>query len=111
MCKQIIIVQAETAEKFQEFFNSKLRELEGKDPQIEFNHGQGFCAYIIYSDNSCLRGVVRANVTICDSCLRLCEPPRPHAKWRKCELFGSVTRKDCNCEHYIPGGDLLDFEH
>lgn len=113
MCKQIIIVQAETAEKFQEAFNSKLRELKNNDPQVEFNHAQGFCAYIIYSDNNKFQGIVErpANVVICDSCLRREEPPRLHCKWRKCELFGAVTMKDCNCDHYIPGGDLLDYEN
>lgn len=113
MCKQIAIVTAETAEKFQEAFNSKLRELEHLDPEIEFNHGLGFCAYIIYSDNNDFSGRVErpVNVTICDSCLRRVEAPRPHVKWRKCELYGAVTMKDCKCEDYIPGGDLLEYEN
>lgn len=103
MCKQIAIVQAETAEKFQEAFNSKLRELEKQDPQIEFNHGQGFCAYIIYSDKNEFVGIVEpANCVICDTCLRCTEPPHKHAKWRKCEIYGSVTRKDTQCSDYIP---------
>lgn len=104
MCKQITVIQADTAEKFQEALNSKLRELEQQKPEIEFNHGKGFCAYLIYSDNSQIVGGVKpANRCICDTCMRCQEPPRPHALWRKCDIYGSV-KTGLECKDYIPGG-------
>lgn len=48
MCKQMVVVQEGTAEKFQESLNSKLRELEHQDPMVEFNHAQGFCSFSGY---------------------------------------------------------------
>ena len=104
MCKQLVVIQEGTAEKFQESLNSKLRELEHLNPQIEFNHGQGFCAYLIYSDNSRFVGIVEAkNHCICDTCMRCQEPPAPHVKWRKCDIYGSVKRTT-DCSEYLPGG-------
>ena len=105
MCKQMVVVQEGTAEKFQESLNSKLRELEHQDPMVEFNHAQGFCAYIIYSDNSTFNGIVQpANRCICDTCMRCQEPPRQHAKWRTCDIYGSVKRTTA-CSDYLPGGE------
>ena len=104
MCKQMVVIQEGTAEKFQESLNSKLRELDKYNPEIEFNHGQGFCAYVIYSDNSRVMGIVNpANRCICDTCMRLQEPGRSHAKWRKCDIYGSVKRTT-DCSEYLPGG-------
>lgn len=101
MCKQIVVVQAETAEEFQKAFNDKLRELEYSDPQVEFHHGAGFCAYIIYSDNSQFVGIVEPeNRCLCDSCMKCVEPPRRRVKWRKCALLGSVHGRDV-CKHYM----------
>jgi len=105
MCKQMVIIQESTAEKFQESLNSKLRELQHRDPQVEFNHGAGFCAYVIYSDNSRFMGIGEpANRCICDTCMRLQEPGRPRVKWRKCDIYGSVKRTT-DCNDYLPGGE------
>lgn len=107
---QIAIIQEDTAEKFQEAFNFKMSELSDKNPKVEFNHAKGYCAYIIYSDNNEFVGIVKpANRVICDTCLRCMEPPRRHAKWRKCELYGSVTRKDTKCSDYIPDGTVEEM--
>ena len=104
MCERLVVVQSDDAAEFQKAFNSKMSELEGKDPKYEFNHAQGFCAYIIYSDKSDFNGIVKpANRCICDTCMRCQEPPRPHALWRKCDIYGSVKR-DTECKHYLPGG-------
>ena len=109
MCKKIEVIAAETASEFQEAFNSKMSELEDKEPVYEFNHGLGYCAYIIYSDNNRFQGIVEpANVTICDSCLRLSEPPKQHCKWRKCSIYGAVTKKAPFCDDYIPGGGYCE---
>ena len=101
MCKQLVVIQADTPEEFQEAFNSKLREIEECDPKYEFHHGAGYCAYIIYSDKQEFLGIVKPeNRCLCDSCMKCLEPPRPRVKWRKCALFGGVHGKQ-HCEHYL----------
>ena len=104
MCKKIEVVMAADAAKFQEAFNSKMSELEKFEPEVEFNHGQGFCAYLIYSDNSRFQDIVEepVNDVICDTCLRRIEEPKRHCKWRKCAIFGSVNKKEPVCDKYIP---------
>lgn len=106
MCKQLVVIQENDPVKFQEAFNSKLRELENCDPSYEFNHGIGYCAYIIYSDKPQLSGIVGPTCnSICDTCKRLTEPGRPRVKWRRCALYGTIT-KHGECDEYIPiGGD------
>lgn len=99
---KLVVIEEETAEKFQEAFNSKLSELQDCDPTYEFNHNKGFCAYIIYSEKNQFMGTVKpVNVTICDHCLRCSEPPRPHVKWRTCDIYGHVTKKDTKCSEFI----------
>lgn len=102
MCKQLVIVKADTPEEFQKAFNSKLRELQDCDPQYEFNHGAGYCAYIIYSDNGNFIGRNKAsNVSICDSCLRCLNPGgNARVKSRKCVIYGSIRRTD-SCDKYL----------
>ena len=101
MRKQLVIVRGDTPEEFQDAFNSKLRELEYCDPTYEFNHGAGYCAYIMYSDNQQFVGIVDPKKRcICDSCLRCLEPPRPRVKWRKCAIYGGVVRTD-KCDDYL----------
>lgn len=102
MLKQLVVVQSDDAAKFQEAFNAKLRELQGCDPKYEFNHGKGYCAYIIYSDNSKLIGEVKpANHTVCDTCRRCQGIPGPHVKWRKCDIYGSITKENEPCNDYL----------
>ena len=103
MCKQLIVIQAETASEFQEAFNTKLRELEGKDPEYEFHHENGYCAYIIYSDNQQFIGSVEPNHCICDTCARCQGYPGPRVKWRRCDIYGSIKKTDA-CNDYLPGG-------
>ena len=104
MCKQIVVIHAENPEEFQKAFNSKMSELQDLNPTYEFNHGLGYCAYIIYSDKPQINGVVKpANRCICDTCARLQELPGRHVKWRKCDIYGAVKR-DTSCDDYIPGG-------
>lgn len=102
MFKQLIVVQSDDANKFQEAFNTKLRELKEKDPQYEFNHGKGYCAYIIYSDNDDIIGEVKPAIhNICDTCRRCQGVPGPHVKWRHCDLYGNITKGD-KCKDYLP---------
>lgn len=101
MCKQLVIVKADTPEEFQEAFNSKLRELDEFDPTYEFHHGAGYCAYIIYSDNEEIIGRIKKKTRyLCDSCMKCVEPPAPRVKWRKCALYGGVHGR-MECEHYL----------
>ena len=103
MCTKLEIVTAKTADEFQKAFNSKMSELESKDPVYEFNHSAGFCAYIIYSEKDEFIGRVEPpNDVICDSCLRRVEEPRPRCKWRKCALYGAITKTNPVCDDYIP---------
>lgn len=102
MCKQLIVIKEETAEKFQKSFNSKLRELEDQNPTFEFNHKEGYCAYIIYSDNDTIMGSVEPKTRyLCDSCLKCLEEPRPHVKWRKCAVHNGAIHAMTECEHYL----------
>lgn len=49
---QIAVVSASTAEEFQSLFNSKMKELSShSETSYEFNHNQGFCAYITYTEH------------------------------------------------------------
>lgn len=104
MSKQLVVVQEQDPKKFQEAFNSKMSELNSLDPVYEFNHGAGYCAYIIYSDNQELSGRVEPVChSICDSCKRLIEKPFTRVKWRKCALYGTITRHG-ECKDYTPAG-------
>ena len=102
MCKQLIVIKEETAEKFQESFNSKLRELQDQNPTFEFNHKEGYCAYIIYSDNDTIIGSVEAPKPryLCDTCMKCLEKPHPRVKWRKCAHYGGVHGKT-ECKRYL----------
>ena len=101
MCKQLVVIQSDDPLEFQRSLNSKLRELEECDPQIEFHHGVGYCAYLIYSDKDEINGIVKpVNPCLCDSCMKCLEPPRRRAKWRKCAIFGSVHGKK-ECDRYV----------
>ena len=51
---QIAVVYAETAEDFQKEFNSTIAALAEKNPKYEFNHQKGFCAYITYTETTCV---------------------------------------------------------
>lgn len=101
MCKQLVVIQSDDPLEFQNAFNSKLRELEEFDPQYEFHHGAGYCAYIIYSDNQQFLGSVKQKERyLCDSCMKCIDPPNPRVKWRRCALYGAVHGK-LKCEHYM----------
>lgn len=105
MCKKIEVVVGKNAEEFQKAFNFKMLELEDKDPVYEFNHTVGYCAYIIYSDNSRFQGtdeVQPCNELICDTCLRCGGAPNSRVKWRKCYLKGNVHPKEPVCDDYVP---------
>lgn len=52
--EQIAVIFAETAEQFQKAFNSTMADLADKNPKYEFNHAQGFCAYITYKETTCV---------------------------------------------------------
>lgn len=101
MCKQLVVIQSNDPLEFQQALNSKLRELEECDPTIEFHHGEGHCAYIIYSDNQQFIGNVQEPIRyLCDSCMKCVETPRPRVKWRRCALFGAVHGKT-DCDKYL----------
>ena len=106
MCKKIEVIVANDATEFQEAFNSKMLELEKCDPHVEFNHSKGYCAYIIYSDNSRFQGIeediIPCNELICDTCLRCDGAPSSRVKWRKCALKGNVHPKEPVCDDYVP---------
>lgn len=46
---QIEVVTGETPQEFQKNFNDAMDLLAEYDPQYEFNHAMGFCAYITYN--------------------------------------------------------------
>lgn len=101
MCRQLVVIQSDDPLEFQEAFNSKLRELEECDPQYEFHHGAGYCAYIIYSEKDEFIGNVGVRKQyLCDSCLKCVEEPRPRVKWRRCALYGAIHGKT-ECEKYL----------
>lgn len=101
MCKQLVVIQSDDPLEFEKAFNAKLRELDGCEPEYEFHHGAGYCAYVIYSDNSGLFGKVNSvGNYLCDSCRKCVEPPHPRVNWRKCGIFGTVHGKK-ECEHYL----------
>lgn len=101
MCKQLVVIQSDDPKEFEKAFNAKLRELENCKPEYEFHHGAGYCAYIIYSDNHDLSGIVKHNFRyLCDTCMKCVETPHPRVKWRRCGVFGTVDGKK-NCDHYI----------
>lgn len=101
MCKQLVVIQSDDPKEFEKAFNAKLRELENCKPEYEFNHGAGYCAYIIYSDNHDLSGIVKHDFRyLCDTCMKCVETPHPRVKWRRCGAFGTVDGKK-KCDHYI----------
>ena len=101
MCKKLVVVQSEDPKEFEKTFNAKLRELEECDPEYEFHHGAGYCAYIIYSDKNDIYGRIDTSFRcLCDSCLKCVEPGHPRVQWRKCGIFGNIHGKT-SCDHYV----------
>ena len=48
--KQIAVIYSDDPADFQKKFNLQMAALADKKPTIEFNHSQGFCAYITYDE-------------------------------------------------------------
>lgn len=53
--KKLEVIHAETAQEFQDKFNARMREIYDRDgnymhsdPQVEYVHEMGFCAYLTY---------------------------------------------------------------
>lgn len=47
---KIAVIKEETAEQFERAVNSKVDELEGKSPTLEFVKEAGWCAYVLYQE-------------------------------------------------------------
>ena len=52
--EQIMVVYADDPKTFQKEFNSAMASLATKNPKYEFNHTKGFCAYITYTETTCV---------------------------------------------------------
>lgn len=50
--KKIRVVKSYDPQQFEEEFNQAMDELKDLRPEIEFNHAQGLCAYIIYQESN-----------------------------------------------------------
>lgn len=50
--KQIAVIYSDEPADFQKKFNLQMAALASKHPTIEFNHSQGFCAYITYEETT-----------------------------------------------------------
>ena len=50
--KQIAVIYSDDPADFQKKFNFQMAALASKHPTIEFNHSQGFCAYITYDETT-----------------------------------------------------------
>ena len=44
------VIHEETAEQFEKVFNTSMQELEECEPEVEFVHELGFCAYLKYHE-------------------------------------------------------------
>lgn len=47
---QLVIVRGETAEEFQDKFNSTMAALADQNPQFKFNPDLEFCAFVTYEE-------------------------------------------------------------
>lgn len=50
--QQIAVIHSDNANEFQKQFNAQMIALADKSPEVEFNHAQGFCAYITYTETT-----------------------------------------------------------
>lgn len=50
--QQIAVICSDNALDFQNKFNTQMVALADKNPKVEFNHAQGFCAYITYEETT-----------------------------------------------------------
>lgn len=98
------VIQEETAEAFQEAVNKASEELAEYEPEIEFVHELGFCAYIKYHaavktiiesvrDEFHLEGIYYH----CRNCPHLEDPQDRRVKW-------------CRCKHRPTGKTHKDHE-
>ena len=55
---QLVIVKGETAEEFQEKFNSTMAALADQNPQFKFNPDLDFCAFVTYEEKEYAIGTV-----------------------------------------------------
>lgn len=96
------IIHEETAEAFEKKLNDAVEELAEFEPAVEFNHRQGFCAYLIYqpkekiiietvADEFHLEGISFH----CRNCPHLDAPQDRRVKWCKCKYSSTGrTHKD-----------------
>ena len=89
--------------KFQELFNSKMKELANFNPEFMFISTDEHCAYITYSYTEKIIGKVEPyRHNTCGTCGHAEKPRSDRVKWRRCGYFGAVNCNREACQHYYP---------
>lgn len=113
--KRTKIIVAQTAEEFESRLNKELAALDKQRTkyELQFNHGLGFCAYIISEVQTLIPETVEDEFELigvrhkCIECPLWVHPTKGNVKYTRCEIVGGIRGMNSPCcEHFYQG--LLD---
>ena len=115
---QLVIVKGETAEEFQEKFNSTMASLADQNPQFKFNPDLEFCAFVTYEETEYKAETVADEYHalglkfLCKNCPLHEEEKDKRKKNVKCKYahLGFTKLDSCACETFYRKLNLCELE-